>query len=227
MKDRVLIVAAHPDDEILGCGGTMARLAEDGAEILTLILGEGATSRDDERDRDKRLSEISTLKQNIKDANAVVGCHSVLSYDFPDNRFDSVPLLDIIKVIESVKKEFKPAILFTHYSDDMNIDHSITHRAVLTATRPMVDEIVKEVYAFEVLSSTEWKFPNTFSPDYFVSIESTLERKVQAMELYESELCDYPHPRSLKGIRLNAEYWGMRTGTKYSEAFKTIRRINR
>jgi LmbE family N-acetylglucosaminyl deacetylase len=226
MKNKVLVVAAHPDDEILGCGGTIARMVNEGAEAFTLILGEGATSRDTERNRDKRNNEISILKENIKESNKIIGVKETVSYDFPDNRFDTVALLDIVKVIEVVKNQFKPSIIFTHFANDMNIDHYITNKAVLTATRPMPDEVVKEIYAFEVLSSTEWSFPLSFLPDYFVSVTDTLEKKINAMKIYENELRDYPHPRSIKAIELNAEYWGMRTGLGYAESFKVLR-INR
>jgi LmbE family N-acetylglucosaminyl deacetylase len=223
--NKILIAAAHPDDEVLGCGGTAARLVKEGNEVYTLILGEGITSRDDTRKREKRETEITQLKKQIHQANAVIGVKEVFTYDFPDNRFDSVPLLDIIKVIENIKNKVKPGIVFTHYEQDLNIDHRVTYRAVLTAMRPTAGETVKEIYSFEVLSSTEWNFPLRFSPDVFFDISETIESKLSAMEKYQSELKEYPHPRSLKGIRLNAEQWGMKTGLKYAEAFKLVRLV--
>lgn len=223
MKKNILIAAAHPDDEILGCGGTAARLVNEGHDVYTVILGEGITSRDKSRQRDKRENEIAELKKHIHDANAVIGVKDVFVYDFPDNRFDGVPLLDIVKAVEEVKEKIKPHIIFTHYENDLNIDHRVTYRAVLTASRPQVGETVKEIYSFEVLSSTEWNFPLTFSPDCFFDITGTIDTKVKAMEKYPGELRDYPHPRSLKGIRLNAEFWGMKTGMPFAEAFKTVR----
>jgi len=223
MKNRIMIVAAHPDDEILGCGGTVARMIEEGASAITVILGEGVTSRDKERDSEKRAAELSALKNQIKEANKIIGIEQVYTFDFPDNRFDTVGLLDIVKVIEEIKNDFKPNIVFTHFANDMNVDHSITNRAVLTATRPMVGEPVKEIYAFEILSSTEWNFPLSFAPDFFVEVSNNLDKKIEAMSVYKDELRDYPHPRSLKGIELNGEYWGMRTGLKMAEAFKVLR----
>jgi len=225
MTKKILIIAAHPDDEILGCGGTAARLVKQGNEAYTLILGEGITSRDDSRQRKKREKEILQLKKQVHQANEVIGIDEVFTHDFPDNRFDSVSLLDIVKVIETIKNKIKPDIVFTHYEKDLNIDHQITYRAVLTAMRPTAGETVKEIYSFEVLSSTEWNFPLSFSPDVFFDISGTIDTKLAAMEKYQSELREYPHPRSLKGIRLNAEQWGMKTGLKYAEAFRLVRLI--
>jgi LmbE family N-acetylglucosaminyl deacetylase len=223
MKNKLLIVAAHPDDEILGCGGTTARLIREGFEAYTLILGEGITSRDEKRQKTKRRRELDSLKTQIYAANKALGVRDVFIYDFPDNRFDSVPLLDIIKVIEKIKSKVKPDIIFTHYENDLNIDHQITYRALLTAARPLPGETVKEIYSFEVLSSTEWNFPQRFSPDVFFDISQDMDRKIQAINKYSSELKCFPHPRSIEGIKINANYWGTRVGMKYAEAFKLVR----
>ena len=222
---KILIVAAHPDDEVLGCFGTVARLIQEGYEAYTLILGEGKTSRDEERQVENKKDEIAILNNEILNANNVIGIKKVFAESFPDNRFDSVDLLDIIKVISKVKDEVNPDIIFTHYEHDLNIDHQITYKAVITATRPMQDECVKEIYSFEILSSTEWNYPISFSPDTYYDISHTLDSKIKAMKEYTSELCEYPHPRSLKGIELNAEYHGMRVGKRFIEAFKTVRSI--
>ena len=225
MSKKILIVASHPDDEVLGCFGTVARLIQEGYEAYTLILGEGKTSRDDKRIVENKKDEIAKLNNEIQDANNVIGIKKVFVESFPDNRFDSVDLLDIIKVISKVKDEVKPDIIFTHYEHDLNIDHQITYKAVVTATRPMQDECVKEIYSFEILSSTEWNYPISFSPDTYYDISNTLDLKIKAMKEYTSELCEYPHPRSLEGIDLNAKYQGMRVGKKAVEAFKCIRII--
>ena len=134
-------------------------------------------------------------------------------------------MIDIVKVISKVKDEIRPDIIFTHFENNLNIDHQITYKAVLTATRPMQNEPVKEIYSFEILSSTEWNYPLSFSPDIFFDTEDTLDLKLKAMREYKSELKEYPHPRSLDGIELNAKYNGMRVGKKYVEAFKSVRVI--
>ena len=223
MNKKILIVAAHPDDEVLGCFGTVARLIKEGYEAYTLILGEGKTSRDEKRVVEDKKDEIEVLNTEIIKANEIIGVKKIFIESFPDNRFDSVDLLDIIKVISKVKEEIEPDIIFTHYEHDLNIDHQITYKAVITATRPMEKESVKEIYSFEILSSTEWNYPLSFSPDIYYDISDTIDLKTEAMKEYQSELCEYPHPRSLDGIELNAKYHGMRVGKKYIEAFKSIR----
>ncbi len=223
MSKKILIVAAHPDDEVLGCFGTVARLIKEGYEAYTLILGEGKTSRDAERLVDNKKEDIQILNTELQKANNLIGIKKVFIESFPDNRFDSVDLLDIVKVVSKVKEEVRPDIIFTHFENDLNIDHQITHKAVVTATRPMAGESVKEIYSFEILSSTEWNYPLSFSPDVYFDISDTIDKKVQAMKKYTSELCEFPHPRSLDGIKLNAQYHGMRVGRGYVEAFKSIR----
>ena len=223
MNKRILIVVAHPDDEVLGCFGAVAKLISQGYEAYTLILGEGKTSRDEKRVVLNNTDELETLNEEIKKANETIGIKKVFVESFPDNRFDSVDLLDIVKVVSKVKEEVQPSIIFTHFENDLNIDHQITYKAVLTATRPMRGESVEEIYSFEILSSTEWNYPLSFSPDIFFDISATIDSKLEAMKEYQSELCEYPHPRSLEGIELNAKYHGMRVGKKYVEAFKTIR----
>lgn len=214
---KILIIAAHPDDEVLGCFGTVSRLIKEGYEAYTLILGEGKTSRGE--------NNLTELKQEAINANKSIGIKEIFFRDFPDNRFDTVSLLDIIKAIEDIKNQIKPDIVFTHFENDLNIDHQITYKAVITATRPMKNEIVKEIYSFEVLSATEWNYPLTFSPDIFFDISYTLQDKIQAMSFYKSELREFPHPRSLKAIEMNAKNWGYKVGKKAVEAFKCVRVI--
>ncbi len=223
---KILVVAAHPDDEVLGCGGTIARLTSEGSNVYTLILGEGVTSRDRKRDLAKRENEIAELKKQAENANRILGVKKVYTFDFPDNRFDSVPLLDIIKTIEETKDGFKPDIVFTHHIGDLNIDHQVTFKAVMAACRPAIGESVKEIYSFEIPSSTEWNAPSLstyFMPDYFVDINKSLEIKINALKEYKTELRDFPHPRSLKAVELNAEQWGVKMGFEAAEAFKTVR----
>ncbi len=220
---NILIIVAHPDDEVLGCFGTVEKLIKQGYEAYTLILGEGKTSRDEYRNLSNKQDEISELQNEIIKANNIIRVKKVFIETFPDNRFDGVELLDIVKVISKVINDVKPEIIFTHFENDLNIDHQITYKAVITATRPMDNCFVKEIYSFEILSSTEWNYPLSFSPDTFFEIE--INNKQKAMLEYKSELRDFPHPRSIEGIELNAKYNGMRVGKKYVEAFKSVRII--
>lgn len=225
---NVLIIAAHPDDEVLGCGGTIARLSMEGNSVYTLILGEGVTSRDEYRDRAKREGEIEKLKREAQNAGKVLNVKKTYIFDFPDNRFDSIPILDIIKVIERIKGEVNPDIVFTHHHGDLNIDHQITCRAALTACRPYAGERLREIYSFEVPSSTEWNAPTAasyFIPDYFVDISNSLDKKIEALKEYETETREYPHPRSPEALDISARQWGIKVGLEAAEAFKVIRII--
>ena len=225
MKKKILVVAAHPDDEILGCGGTVARLIREKHEAYVLVLGEGVTSRGEERNKKSNAAALQKLKREARMANSIIGVKDVIIKGLPDNRFDTMPFLDVVKLVEKVKKEIKPAVIFTHYRNDLNIDHRITCEAVLTATRPMPGECVKKIYSFEVLSSTEYSYPLTFSPDTFFDITDTIKLKLKAFAEYKSEICKYPHPRSVEGVELSAKTWGIRCGLYLVEAFETIRII--
>ncbi len=222
---NVLVVAAHPDDEVLGCGGTMARLAREGHEVSVAILGEGMTSRFDARAKaDPDLLE--TLHRHSRRAMALLGAREPFLYGLPDNRFDTVPLLEVVKIVEELVAKTGPDVIYTHHGGDLNIDHAVVHRAVLTATRPIGEAAVREVYAFEILSSSEWAFgqPNTrFHPNVFVDISATLELKYQAMEVYESEIRQFPHPRSIAAIRALAQRRGSTAGWTAAEAFRLLR----
>jgi LmbE family N-acetylglucosaminyl deacetylase len=223
----ILIVAAHPDDEILGCGATVAKLTKDGCVVYTLILGQGKTSRE-YIDESKLTEDIKTLSNEIERANKLIGVREVFIRNFPDNAFDKVPLLDIVKEIEIIKNKLRPDIIFTHHFGDLNIDHQITQRAVLTATRPMDTECVKEIYSFEIPSSTEWNSferENIFVPNVFVDISGTIEKKIKAMSEYKSELRAYPHPRSLEHIKRLAQVSGVKVGLSYSENFTLLRMV--
>lgn len=224
---KVLVVAAHPDDEIIGVGAAVARHVSQGDEARCIILGEGQASRFDNRETvDKEI--LYRLHNDTLDAAKIIGYSKVNFADFPDNRFDSADLLDIVKYIEKVKKDFKPDIIYTHHGGDLNIDHQLTYKAVLTAARPIKgSHEVKEIYAFETLSSTEWDFSYKmpFTPNVFVDVTETFENKLQAMKCYKSELCTAPHPRSLEIMEASAKKWGSIIGRQYSEAFMLVRSV--
>lgn len=252
MKNKFLIIAAHPDDEVLGCFGTAARLINEGFEGYTLILGEGKTSRDDgtqsvssvklgatkreflrnsidkacensQNSAQKFAQEMDILEQECLAANELIGIREVFRANFADNRFDSAHLLDIVKAVEQVVSRLRPSVIFTHYEKDLNIDHQMTFKAALTATRCLKGQSVREFYSFEVISSTEFNYPLSFCPNFYFDISTTLQSKIQAMSLYKSELCEFPHPRSLENIELNAKYHGVRVGVPYAEAFVSVR----
>ncbi len=224
---RVLVIAAHPDDEVLGCGATAARLVMEGHEVHFAILGEGLTARHSvQTETDAR--QLAALHRQAHAAAAKVGVKHVVLNKLPDNRLDTVPLLEVIKVVEELIERLKPEVIYTHHAGDLNVDHGVIHRAVLTATRPMSGQVVREIYAFEVPSSTEWAFQRlepAFRPNVFVDVTRTLEAKIAAMECYESEARKFPHPRSPEALRAIAMRWGSVAGCGAAEAFELVRSI--
>lgn len=227
---RIMIVAAHPDDELIGLGATMHKLIkEQDVVVHAVILGEGITSRSDTRDTEKWKEVLEAHHANMNAAGAHIGFASIHSYNFSDNRFDSHALLDIVKVVEKEKEEFKPDIIFTHNAGDLNVDHRCTFQAVMTATRPMADESVTIVITFETNSATDWQYanhPEQFHPNMFVEIsEDDLQAKIDALAEYKFEIRDFPHPRSAKALRVLAEYRGYTSGCMLAEAFEIVRMI--
>ena len=227
---KILLVVAHPDDELLGLGATMHKLIhEQQCRIHVVILGEGITSRADNRDAKLWKKELATHRENIKNAQAAIGYQSVSIYDLPDNRFDTVALLDIIKIIEKEKAAFQPDVIFTHHGGDVNIDHQRTFDAVVTACRPMTHEYVKTIITFETPSCTEWRAstdPRHFVPNLFFSVsKENVEAKIKGMESYEFEKRPYPHPRSPQALTIQAQRWGVAVGCEYAEAFCLIRSV--
>jgi LmbE family N-acetylglucosaminyl deacetylase len=227
---KILLVVAHPDDELLGVGATMHRLIHrEHCTVKVIILGEGITSRADSRDTSQWEKELAIHRKNIEEARQCIGFHHVITYNFPDNRFDTVALLDIIKVIEKEKVEFNPEIIFTHHGGDVNIDHQRTFEAVITACRPLDFESVKTIITFETPSGTEWRAssdPRHFIPNLFFEVdENNIYAKINGMQAYEFEKRDFPHPRSSEALKIQAMRWGISMGVRYAEAFQLIRQI--
>ena len=226
---KVLVVAAHPDDEVLGCGGTLARWARAGHEIAVMILAEGATSRDEDRDPHGRASELSALAEAADKAAAILGVSNLELYRMPDNRLDSVPLLDVVKTIEDKLLRFGPDTVLTHHAGDLNIDHQQICQAVVTACRPVPESTVKKIMTFEVPSSTEWQTDchgAAFMPNSFIDISETLAIKVEALSAYTSEMRPWPHPRSIEAVEYLARWRGATVGAPAAEAFRILREIS-
>jgi LmbE family N-acetylglucosaminyl deacetylase len=224
---KILVVAAHPDDEVLGCGGTIARLSREGHEIYIAVLGEGITSRYEQREQADR-AVIDALHACSREVGKLLGAKEVFTHNLPDNRFDTVPLLDTVKIVENLIARIAPDVIYTHHGGDLNIDHGLVHRAVLTATRPVQSQPVHEIYSFEVPSSSEWAFQQiepVFRPNVFVNIQNTLSTKIQALAYYETEARRFPHPRSPEALEAIARRWGSVVGCGAAEAFELIRAV--
>ncbi len=223
----ILVVAAHPDDEVLGCGATIRKRVTEGLDVHIAILGEGVTSRYAKREEaDPKL--VDHLRRQALKVSRMLGAKSLHTYGLPDNRFDTVPMLDIVKQIEILIRKFRPRVIYTHHGGDLNIDHGIIHRATLAAARPGLASSVREIYSFEVASSTEWSFAQVqpvFRPTVFVDVSATLAVKLKAMAVYDGETRKFPHPRSLDALRISAQKWGSVAGVKAAEAFELIRSV--
>jgi len=225
MKNRrILVVAAHPDDEILGCGAATARHAAEGAVVWTLILAEGITSRAGLSEGQKQ-AQLKKLHAQARKANAAVGVKKLILRSFPDNRLDTVARLDVIQEIEAVIRELKPDTVYTHSSSDLNVDHQIVAESVRAACRPLPGSSVKRVLAFEVPSSTEWRFDasSAFHPNVFVDVTRHLAKKLAALRAYGGEMRPFPHPRSATYVSALAAVRGGQSGSRAAEAFCLIR----
>jgi LmbE family N-acetylglucosaminyl deacetylase len=222
MTETVLAIVAHPDDEVLGAGGTLARHAASGDQVQLLFLADGTGSRGED------LRAVGRRARAARAAAAALGASEPTFLKFPDNRLDQIDLLDIIKAIEPVIEKFAPETLYTHHAGDLNIDHVICHRAVLTVCRPMFRSSVRRIYGMEIPSSTEWgprDVASAFLPTRFVDISTTAGAKRRALEAYAEEMRPFPHPRSFEAIEALAAWRGASAGLTAAEAFTVIREI--
>jgi N-acetylglucosamine malate deacetylase 1 len=223
----ILVVAAHPDDEVLGCGGTIAKHVFEGDRVFVIIAAEGITSRL-HSDESVIPEELAHLRDSSELASSILGVSQNFYLDFPDNRLDSINRLDIVRSIESIVYETNPSVVYVHHGGDVNIDHQVLFHSVITAVRPLPSSGVRQILTFETLSSTEWQapFPNlAFIPNWFVDIEPFFETKVNALSAYSTELRPWPHPRSQRGIATLASLRGSQVGLNRAEAFQLIRHI--
>lgn len=228
MQESVLVIAAHPDDEVIGCGGTIAKHLQNGDIVNILIVVEGQTSRQNNRNRDSLSKELKELQIAGKEANKLLGAKNLNFLDFPDNRLDSIDRLDLIKAIEINIKRYNPSTIYTHHAWDLNIDHRRLHEAVITASRPIPGQIVKKILCFEIPSSTEWQSPGiypSFTPNYFVDITDQINLKIKALEEYESEMREWPHARSIRAMENLIYLRGSQVGVEAAEAFYLVRQL--
>jgi N-acetylglucosamine malate deacetylase 1 len=215
---RVLVAAAHPDDEVLGCGGAIRRHVIEGDQVKIVFMGSGVEARLMSSPEEKQARQ-----EMAKEAANLLGADEPVFFDFPDNKMDIVPLLDIVRDLESVMLEYSPEIVYTHSTADLNIDHRITNHAVMTACRPMPDCTVNSVLFFEIVSSTGWLFGGNdkrFRPCHFMEITDMIDAKVAALNIYKSEMRDFPHSRSIDNVLALASTRGAVVGFARAEAFE-------
>ena len=219
---NILVVAAHPDDEALGCGGTIAKHVSEGDNVYSIFMSDGVKSRANYTE-----IKINSRMEASKLAQSILGIKNSYFFEFEDNKMDKIALLDVVQKIEPIIHDLKPSIIYTHYHNDLNVDHQITHKAVMTACRPIPNFSVKEIYGFEVLSSTEWSsaYHSSFNPKTFVDISKHFKIKIEALKAYEEEMRDPPHTRSIKHAEVLAQHRGFNVGIFLAEAFEVYRMI--
>lgn len=226
MQRSILVVAAHPDDEVLGCGGTLAKHAAQGSTISVAFMSDGVASR--RGDPALHQVQLDARRAAARQAAAILGVQNVTFGEFPDNRMDSIALLDITRSVEDAIAKCTPDTVYTHHGGDLNIDHRRVHEAVVTACRPQSDHPVRTLLCFEIPSSTEWQLASSapaFAPNWFEDIAGTLEAKLAALNAYASELRSWPHPRSRQGVEDLARWRGATVGARAAEAFMLGRRL--
>lgn len=225
---KVLVVVAHPDDEVLGAGGTIARHCDADDAVTVAILGTGLASRLEDQSQLDRDS-LERLRDQSRTAVKSLGCSDLRFFDFPDNRFDGVDLLDIVKTVELVQDEVQAEWVYTHFIGDLNIDHQRCAQAVMTAMRPLPGSAVRRIMAMEVPSATGWNFApspgGSFVPNVFLDIKEVLEKKISAMAVYDAEQQPFPHPRAGESLRQRAQTWGHFVGLEAVEPFMLLREL--
>ena len=228
IKKTILVIVAHPDDEVLGCGASISKWAAEGNEVHILIMAEGETSRDSLRNRSAKSEELFQLNKAAQQAGSLLGASSVSLLNFPDNRMDSLDRLDVIKAIETEITRLDPYMVVTHHCGDLNIDHQIIHESVIVACRPQPGCNVRRLLAFEVGSRTEWQsvaWGKNFIPNWFEDISKHIDIKIEALKIYDSEMRKYPHARSLQNVENLARLRGCSVGFDAAEGFMLLREL--
>ena len=224
--NRNLIVAAHPDDEILGCGGLMHKLIKNKKKVKVIFIAEGSSCRFNENNLNynELESEIKKREKSAKLALADLGVKNFAFYNLMCGKLNIYPIIEIAKIVEKEIKIFKPDTIFTHSDYDVNYDHKTVFQACLQATRPVnLKNIVKKLYSFEILSSSEWRYDENFKPNTFIDINKEFNKKIKALRRYKNELRAFPHPRSVEGVKVLSKLRGSQSGLICAEAFKLIR----
>ncbi|MEK6857489.1 MAG: PIG-L family deacetylase [Nanoarchaeota archaeon] len=226
---KILVIAAHPDDEVLGCGGTIAREKKEGATIQTIILTRGIEARY-KKITSEVEKQITQVYENALEANRILGMSDkdITFLDHPNSSLNTIPWIKLRQELSEIVQQYQPDVVYTHHYGDYNPDHRITFEQVVFACRPCKGEhYPKEIYSFEVLSSTEWAYQNkdSFKPISFVDIKNTMQVKKDALAAYKTELRDYPHPRSIRGLEVLAAKRGMEVNLEFAEAFEVIRMV--
>jgi LmbE family N-acetylglucosaminyl deacetylase len=219
MSETVLVVAAHPDDEVLGCGGIIATHARAGDEIEIVFLTNGVGARNGAPGEAARNAAALLAAERL-------GARTPVFHDFPDNRLDGIDLLDVVRVVEAQVARVAPTIVYTHHAGDLNVDHRIAQEAVLTACRPQPGTTVRAIYAFETPSATDYAGPSperAFTPQRYVDVSSVWTTKLSALDAYAVELRPAPHSRSLEGIEALARWRGASVGLQMAEALMVVR----
>jgi LmbE family N-acetylglucosaminyl deacetylase len=225
--NKVLVIVAHADDEAIGCGGTLLKHRNNNDKIQIIYMTNGVSARSPIANAAEK-SEINKRAKAQQKACQFLAVNKYHHYDFPDNKMDQVPLIEVTKQIEKVITEFQPSLIYTHHGGDLNVDHRIVHQAVLTACRPQPTCTVKTILTFEVNSSTEWSsaaIGNEFIPNYFVDISDVVEEKNKLLGCYVQEMREYPHSRSVQAINNINQWRGNQVGLAHAEAFMLIRKI--
>lgn len=217
---NILVVAAHPDDEVLGCGGAIARHADRGDHVDILFLTDGVGARGNGAD-----AAVAERQGAAREAAGILGARTSQFLNFPDNRLDSIELLDVVQAIEAVLKARPYDAVYTHWEGDLNIDHQVASRAVRTATRPVPGQSVRTVLSFEVASSSEWAFSDevAWQPNVAITITDQMARKLAALDAYGMEMREPPHPRSQEAVRALATWRGAQHGVAFAEVFTIVR----
>ena len=216
---KVLILAAHPDDETIGCGGTISYLLKNNCEVNVIFFTDGISSRT------KSVNEKKKRSKNLQKVVKLMKFKIQKKFNFKDNALDSTPLLYIVKKLETAIKKFKPEIIFTHFFDDLNIDHKLVYQATMTACRPSTNSSVKKIFSYEVPSATDWSLDTSFKPNFFICIDRFFKKKITALKLYGTEMKKYPHPRNIESILINNKLRGHHICRESAEAFRVERFI--